>query len=350
MKRWLAIAAVAIAVAAVLWQNPSLLRRPTRWALAALDQPLAATAAPIAFTVAAGDTADTVAPRLERAGLIRSGLVFRAIASYHDVGDNLVAGDYDLAASMTATEMLDRLHRGLVRPKRVTIPEGLRLEEVARLLQAQGVLAAADFEAAARSGVFDYASVAPRPPGATLEGYLFPDTYLAPRMEATAFVEMMVRNFDSRFTPDMRSAATRAGLTIHQVVTLASIVEREAAVAAERPLIAAVYLNRQRRGMLLEADPTVQYALGSISAEVARFGYWKLELLNDDLAVNSPYNTYRHLGLPPGPIASPGLASLEAVLNPATTDALYFVAKGDGSHAFAATFDEHRANVARYQR
>ena len=137
-------------------------------------------------------------------------------------------------------------------------------------------------------------------------------------------------------------------MTIHQVVTLASIVEREAVRPDERPLIAGVFLNRLLLGMPLDADPTVQYALANESASETVYGYWK-ELSQEDLAVDSPYNTYRYAGLPPGPICSPGLASIEAVLDPELTDYLYFVAREDGSHAFATTFEEHIQNVEKYR-
>jgi UPF0755 protein len=160
----------------------------------------------------------------------------------------------------------------------------------------------------------------------------------------------MLDNFDRRFAPEMRAEATRRGLTIHQVVTLAAIVEREAVVAAERPRIAGVFLNRLQRGMKLQADPTVQYAVAGPSPSRLAESYWKQGLTPLDLGVDSPYNTYRYDGLPPGPIANPGLASIRAVLEPEQTDYLYFVAKPDGSHAFARTLREHDDNVARYLR
>ena len=147
----------------------------------------------------------------------------------------------------------------------------------------------------------------------------------------------------------MGQAALDAGLPIHTVVTLASIVEREAAVPEERPIIAQVFLKRIREGVPLEADPTVQYALGNDAFNVVQFGYWKQDLTEADLFVDSPYNTYQVSGLPPGPIANPGTESIAAVINPAETDFLYFVAKGDGSHAFAETLEEHLANVEMYQ-
>ena len=158
----------------------------------------------------------------------------------------------------------------------------------------------------------------------------------------------MLANFDRRFTPEMRQMAAERRMTIYQVVTLASIVEREAVIAEERPIIAGVFLNRLAKGMTLDACPTVQYALG-YQEETGQ--WWKTPLSLEELdQVNSPYNTYLHPGLPPGPICNPGLASILAVLQPAETDYLYFLAKGDGSHAFAKTFEEHLQNRQRYQR
>jgi UPF0755 protein len=161
---------------------------------------------------------------------------------------------------------------------------------------------------------------------------------------------MMARQFDKSVTPKLRQQLNARGLTLHQAVTLASIVEREAAVPAEQPIIASVYLNRLKRDMPLQADPTVQFAVASANlAEALGFGYWKRELTRTDLQLPSPYNTYVQRGLPPGPICSPGLSALEAVANPAETEFLFFVASGDGRHVFAKTDTEHAANVQRYQ-
>jgi len=159
----------------------------------------------------------------------------------------------------------------------------------------------------------------------------------------------MLAAFDTQVTPELRQAMQASDLTLHEAVTLASIVEREAVRPEERPLIAGVFLNRLRLGMSLGADPTVQYALASDPASVERFGFWKQGLTTEDLQVDSAYNTYVNGGLPPGPIANPGLASLEAVAHPAQTSYLYFVARQDGSHVFAETLEEHLRNVEEYQ-
>ncbi len=203
---------------------------------------------------------------------------------------------------------------------------------------------------ALHNGHYSYDFPQNEPPGAGLEGYLFPDTYEFPAQNKPEdVVNLMLKDFGQRLTPDLRQAIAGQGLTIHQAVTLASIVEREAQVPAEQPIIASVFENRMKIGMPLQADPTVQFALSQDPKSVAQFGLWKGDLTYDDLAVDSPYNTYAHTGLPPGPIANPGLGALQAVAHPAQTNYLYFVAKGDGSHAFAATYDEQLANIAKYQ-
>jgi UPF0755 protein len=192
----------------------------------------------------------------------------------------------------------------------------------------------------------------PPPAGASLEGYLFPETYeVAKGANVRTLIEMMTHQFDKAVTPKLRGQFTDRHLTVHQAVTLASIVEREAAIPAEQPIIASVYLNRLQRNMPLQADPTVQFAVAASNpGEAATIGFWKADLTRDDLKLPSPYNTYAQRGLPPGPICSPGLSALEAVGTPADTEYLYFVAKGDGSHVFAKTDAEHAANVERYGR
>ena len=183
-----------------------------------------------------------------------------------------------------------------------------------------------------------------RPGGAKLEGYLFPDTYRAPPdTPAKDLIELMLQDFSLRVPPSLRGNPP-PGYTLHQVLTIAAIVEREAATDEERPLIAGVYYNRLRQSppLPLEADPTVQYALGKESE-------WWPEVQPADLKRESPYNTYLRPGLPPGPICNPGLKSIQAAFEPAQTDYLYFVAKGDGTHAFARTYEEHLENIRKYQ-
>jgi len=301
------------------------------------------------FSVKEGESAVEIAARLEEQGLIRSAALFRLLAAYYGVSSSLEAGEYELQRDMTTTQIINKLHRGLVKTEMVTIPEGWRLEQVAEVLEKRGLYNREEFREACKRASFGYPFLDERPADATLEGYLFPDTYfVSPKTDAESFVRRMLQTFDERFTVAMRQQAADRGMTIHQVITLASIVEREAALPEERPLIAGIFLNRLKAGMALDADPTVQYALASNAASQAAYGYWK-ELSQEDLSIDSPYNTYRYGGLPPGPICSPGLASIQAVLDPEASDYLYFVAREDGSHAFATTLEEHIQNVAKYR-
>ncbi len=314
----------------------------------------------VVFEVLPGDSTSQIAGRLADQGLIRGFLfipgswIFRGWASLRGMDRDLEAGRYILRSDMSIDQILDTLSKApAVEEVTFTIREGLRLEEVAEQLNQQRIVSNEEFLAALERD-YAYGLLSDRPEAASLEGYLFPDTYTIPRtFTATEVVDFVLKNFDERFTPEMRQWAQDRGMTIYEVVTLASIVEREAVLDEERPIVASVYLNRLEVGMALEADPTVQYALGYHEEQ----GRWWPALFFDELGINTlsevdhPYNTYRHAGLPPGPICSPGLASLRAVVQPTDTDYYYFVAKGDGSgeHAFARTLEEHNVNVSRYQ-
>ena len=187
--------------------------------------------------------------------------------------------------------------------------------------------------------------------GATLNGYLFPETYpIDEETTAESLVVAMLEALDESIDQVLRGRIALSSLTLHEVLTLASIVERETLLRDEMPVVASVFLNRLAVGVKLDADPTVQYAITTGSSEQPDDGWWKIDLTLDDLAFQSPYNTYLFAGVPPGPIASPGLAAIRAVLSPADTDFFYFVARGDGSHAFAETLAEHNANVDRVPR
>lgn len=317
--------------------------------IAALPTPSGSDVATI--EVAEGDGAGDIGRRLEEAGVIRSARLFDILASLMGVEDEMVAGRYEFDRGMPTLRVIGRLRRGATMPLTVTVPEGLRSEEVALLMEREGIAPADAFRGAVASGAYDFDFLLERPPGAGLEGYLFPATYGFSRgVTAEEVVQRMLAAFAAQVTPELREAAQATGLTLHEAVTLASIVEREAVKADERPIIAGVFLNRLRLGMPLEADPTVQYALAGDSASVERFGFWKRGLTLEDLEVDSPYNTYVNGGLPLGPICNPGLASLEAVARPAQTGYLYFVARDDGSHVFAETLEEHLRNVEQYQR
>lgn len=315
------------------------------------DVPVGSDPTPVTFSIKQGETVRDIARRLQEAGLIRDAESFRTLLRVEGVDRAVEAGEYKLRRNMTPREIMTVLQKGLPPTVTVTIPEGKRAEEIVDLIAAQGLAKRDELLNLIQSGGdFNYSFLADRPKDRrTLEGYLFPDTYEF-RRDASAhdIIDAMLQNFDRRFTLEMRQAATRIGLNIDQVVILAGIVEREAVQASERPIIASVYLNRLRQGMKLDADPTIQYAMGFDPATKT----WWRTLNVGDLQFKSPYNTYLSPGLPPGPICNPGLASLQAVVEAAQTDYLYFVANtlaGDGTHVFASTWEEHLQNVARYR-
>jgi UPF0755 protein len=307
------------------------------------------------FTVAPGSSAADIGGQLQQRGLIRSALVFRIAADQAGVGSNLVAGDYELSRSMSMNEIIEVLARGQVKRGLVaTIPEGWRTEQIADRLASTGFTTRDEFlRAVATPSSVPSLELLGDPRPSTLEGYLFPETYEVPqKVPGPQAADLMIRMFNQRVGQQLRSN-TELNLSPHQLLTVASIVEREAQQPAERPLIASVYLNRLARQLPLQADPTVQYAVATRDGSAAAaYGYWKRELTDADLQLESPYNTYLHVGLPPAPICNPGEASIRAVLQPAQTDYLYFVARQDGSgtHAFARTLEEHLANIAQVQR
>jgi UPF0755 protein len=288
-----------------------------------------------------GSGPGAIGRRLWDAGVIRDPLTFRIELIRSGSGRRLQAGEYRFDQPMTVREVIAKIARGDVYLLPITFREGLTIREMAALYESKGFGAAGEFIAAAS----DERPVHDLDPAARdLEGYLFPDTYNMPRQSTAAeLVSRMVATFQKTLTPELRAQAERRGLGMRELVTLASIVEKETGKPEERPLVAAVYANRLRIGMGLQCDPTVIYAL-------QRVDRYNGNLTRDDLQFDSPYNTYRYRGLPPGPIAAPGRASLEAAANPADVPYLYFVSRGDGSHVFATTLDEHNRNVYEYQK
>ncbi len=311
-------------------------------------QPTSTPGETILVSIQEGESAQEVGEKLEDESIIASGLLFRVLVALQGYEDKLAAGDYEFEKGMPTLEVVERIRHGQTAPLVVTIREGLRAEEIAELMEDKTVLSAEDFLEAIESW-YEFSFLYTKPYWANLEGYLFPDTYFFSRnMTAEEVVQQILENFDQRVDSDLRDEAAVAGLSVHTVLTLASIVEREAQVPDERPIIAGVFLKRLRRGMPLEADPTVQYALGNDPQSVANYGYWKEKLTQADLEVDSPYNTYRNTGLPRGPICNPGLDSIRGVIRPEQTDYLYFVARADGSHVFAETLEEHLRNIEQY--
>jgi UPF0755 protein len=276
-----------------------------------------------------------IANELKANGVIRDP---RAFLLYHYVikPKSLKAGEYKFEGSTSATITHDRLVRGDVYVHYVTVPEGFNMFEIGEAIEAAGLGKQADFVDAAKTQASLIKDL--DPDANSLEGYLFPDTYGLSRMQTMSEIAgVMVRRFKQE------AAAIGLKTDVHRVVTLASIVEKETAAGEERPMVAGVYQNRLRIGMALDADPSVIYA-----ARLA--GRYQGTIYQSDLQYDSPYNTYKHSGLPPGPIANPGKASLQAAMAPAQTEYLFFVSDNNGHHRFARTLNEHSHNVALYRR
>lgn len=315
-------------------------RGAQRWVDDMLQPVNPGTAEPVAVRIPAGVSSRDIGEILFAQGLIKDPVVFRYYARYKQMDAGLKPGQYQLSGSMSLDEILEKLTRGEVVTYRFTIREGLTLEETADRLAELGLADRDRFmELATASGLANQYL----PEGVELEhpleGYLFPATYIyTEKLTEEEIIDLMFGRFQQVWTAELKGRAQELGLSVHQVVTLASIIEKEAQVASERARIAGVYHNRLAIGMKLDADPTVRYALKKPPGEIV---YYR------DLEVESPYNTYRTNGLPPGPIAAPGEASIKAALWPEQHDLWYFVAKEDGSgeHYFAETLEEQTRNI-----
>lgn len=329
-------------VRAVLAAAVVLLIALTGWLVRALEAPVAAPSGPetVFFEVERGWSARAVLERLREEGHIGGALPLRLACRFFYPGESFKAGEYRLEPSLRAKDALLRLFEGSVHLVPVTVPEGLTGREIAAHLWPDDPESAAAF----RLACLDPGPIADLDPEAgDLEGYLFPDTYNLPRRAPPAeLVAAMLAEFREAFDEDRRRRAAERGMSVRDVVTLASLIEEETALEEERPLVSAVFHNRLKIGMKLDCDPTVAYAL-------KREGLYTGRLLLRDLKFPSPYNTYLHAGLPPGPIANPGRSSIEAALHPAAEDYLYFVARGDGGHAFSRTLGEHLAAVRKWR-
>jgi peptidoglycan lytic transglycosylase G len=315
------------------WRSPSAALPLAALPLAALGVAcMGRTSAPTRVMIPPGATFRAAAESLASAGVITSPRLFRIYAKLTHEDRAIKPGTYVLPRGSSWGSTLDALTQGQGLVHTVTVPEGWEVAEIEPALTRSLGVPSDSVAAAVRDRAL-LGEVGAPDGTETLEGYLFPDTYTFPDgTTARAAIGTMVREFEHAWRPEWTGHLDSLGLTRHEVVTLASIVEKEARVDSERPMIAAVYLNRLRRRMPLQADPTVQYALGH---HVERVHY-------KDLDIESPYNTYRHPGLPPGPIASPGAASLAASVAPADVPYLYFVARPDGHHEFTETFEAHK--------
>ena len=296
---------------------------------------------PRTFVIEPGQPLIMVAWDLEGRGLITDAEVFRRLVQYNGVDRYIQAGVYQLWPSMTMEEIMAQLQHGRMPTVSVTVPEGWRAEQIAEQLAGLDVVSSQAFLEAVARGRDDYEFLRDRPSesSASLEGFLFPDTYDLPKdAEPKVILDLMLATWDHKVWQKLAQAAQDHEATVYELITLASIVEREAVHDNEREIIAGVFWNRLKKRMPLQADPTVMYAKG-YNEETER--WWNPMLQEDAISVDSPYNTYLHSGLPPGPICNPGLAAIRAVIEPAETDYLFFVAKGDGSHWFAETYEEH---------
>ncbi len=278
-----------------------------------------------------------IARHLGEAESIRSPAAFVALAVLRGSARHLRAGEYEIPQNASLLRILQLIESGRVVQHPVLLPEGGSVFELAQALEKDGLASAADIIRLAHDPMFLKTLGVEAP---SLEGYLFPDTYLLVRgLSPEEILARMVHRLRAKITPEILDRARAGGLDLHRLLTLASIIEREAVVREEMPLIAAVFRNRLKLDMPLQADPTVQYAVGK-----ERRALTHADLLRDD-----PYNTYRRPGLPPGPIASPGLAAVEAALDPAPVKYLYFVSVDDRRHFFSITIAQHNAAVARYR-
>jgi UPF0755 protein len=313
------------------------------WYDGLLTQPLDTSGAEQPFTIEIGESADSVANHLQSVGLIRDAESFRSYLIYSGLDTSIQAGEYQLSTAMSALDIAHELQDATPEEVTFVVLPGWRVEEIAGSLSTSGLPITYDeFLSAAKTPPreFDFLAGA-----STVEGFLYPDSYIFSRSISSAeeMIAEMLRNFAAHLTPDLRNGFEQQGLTVYEAVTLASMVEREAVHEEEQAQIASVYLNRFKIGMKLDADPTVQYAIGYNFLQQT---WWTNPLTLLDLQVNSLYNTYKYEGLPPTPIANPGLAALRAVAFPAETPYLFFRARCDGSgfHEFSETFDEHLQN------
>ncbi|MBN1515206.1 endolytic transglycosylase MltG [Candidatus Sumerlaeota bacterium] len=325
-RRWLRTVVIVLIALAGL----SLL---AAWAFEqALDAPLYAPAFQTQVVIRRGDSFGTIAERLTRAGLLRSKWPLVLLAMREGTTRQLQPGVYELDSSISLRELHQRLVRGA--PIRLTVPEGFTLRQIAQRIAGAGLTSDPETAlqlAASPEWIRSHTLIEIE----SLEGFLWPETYFfAPGDDAEDALRRMAATFMSQ-TEALRADDPPQGLTWTEAVTLASMIERETATADEMPLIASVYLNRLKRGMKLDCDATVRYALN----------VWERDLTTEDLRTDSPYNTYRRKGLPPGPIGSPGMTALRAALKPAESDYLYYCSKGDGTHVFAARYNDHLRNV-----
>ena len=284
-----------------------------------------------------GMATSQIAAILENKGLIKSAKLFAIEVKTKGYENSLQAGQYEIISGMSDKEILDKLVKGDVKREKITIPEGYGVKQIASLLDEKNIVKKETFLTAAKNFTpYSYMETDDTLVEYKTEGFLFPSTYfIYPGMNEKDILTMMVKEFDRQLTPEIRKKIEEKGRTIREFITFASLVEKEAAVEEDRPYIAKAFIKRLDIHMPLQSCATIQYILG----------YPKPELTIADTQIESPYNTYLNYGLPPGPIANPGLASMKAVLNPADEDYLFFVVQKNGKHIFSKTYSEHLAAI-----
>jgi UPF0755 protein len=311
-----------------------------------LTHPVEVTGKDVSFTIELGETAAMVSNQLNQAGLIRNAETFRIYLVYAGLDTHLQAGEYQLNSGESPLNIAQKLQDATPEKVIFVILPGWRIEEIAALLPTSGLEITSDeFIAAAKSPPLGIPLNQPSAEIKSMEGFFFPDSYqISRKITLDQLIQIILQNFDVHVTAEIRQGFARQGLSVLQGVSLASIVQREAVVKDEEPIIASVFLNRLKQNMKLDSDPTVQYALGY---NLNQKTWWTNPLSTTNLQFDSAYNTYLYVGLPPGPISNPGLSALEAVAYPAETPYFYFRAKCDGSgkHNFAITLEEQMQNA-----
>lgn len=289
--------------------------------------------------ISKGMNANEIAHLLKEEGLIKNGLTFRVLAKVKGVENRLQAGEYELSSFLNLSRILSKLEKGEVLARPFTIPEGYNICQIAQILEEKGLAGKERFIALTEDAKFiSQFGIQAK----ILEGYLFPETYRVSKgMEEEEIIKLMASQFNQAVTEEDRQRAEEIGFTFHQIIILASTIEKETSAPEERALISAVFHNRLKAKRPLQSDPTVIYALGEA---------FDGDLKKEHLRIDSPYNTYRYRGLPPGPIGNPGKKAIQAALYPADVNYLYFVSRNDGTHAFSFSLEEHNRAVWKYQK
>ena len=296
------------------------------------------------FVISENESLHLVAAKLEKLGVIRSADLFIRYLSFKKLDTTIKAGDYHLEPVQNLQQLISHLQKGQDKLVEYTIPEDYRIQQIAKKLAKQGLVSEERFiELATKKGASFSFAYADQIKDGNLEGFLFPNTYLIANPTEEKVIEQMLGEFEKEVTKDMLQNISKTKLTLHQIITLASVIEKEAQLASEQAIISSVFYNRLAIDMPLQSCATVEFAL--YQQGIFKDSY---VLSLEELKTDSPYNTYQNQGLPPGPICNPGIGAIKAALNPAKTDYYYFAAKGDGSHAFGRNLDEHNRNVEKY--